>query len=33
MTNSHLIETFESWVKGAPEIEVHMLGQAAARTR
>jgi len=28
MTNSHLIETFESWVKGAPEIEVHMLGQA-----
>ena len=30
MTNSHLIETFESWVKGAPEIEVHMLGQAGA---
>lgn len=28
MTNSHLVETFESWVKGAPEIEVHMLGQA-----
>ncbi len=28
MTNSHLIETFESWVKGAPEIEVHVLGQA-----
>jgi hypothetical protein len=30
MTNSHLAETFESWVKGAPEIEVHMLGQAGA---
>jgi hypothetical protein len=30
MTNSHLVETFESWVKGAPEIEVHLLGQAGA---
>ena len=28
MTNSHLVQRFESWVKGAPEIEVHMLGQA-----
>ena len=28
MTNSHLVETFESWVKGAPEIEVHLLGQS-----
>ena len=28
MTNSHLVQTFESWIKGAPEIEVHMLGQA-----
>ncbi len=28
MTNSTLVEDFESWVKGAPEIEVHMLGQA-----
>ncbi|HEY9507548.1 MAG TPA: hypothetical protein VIQ27_16375 [Gemmatimonadales bacterium] len=28
MTYSTLVETFESWVKGAPEIEVHMLGQA-----
>jgi hypothetical protein len=28
MTNSHLVDKFESWVKGAPEIEVHMLGQA-----
>ena len=30
MTNSHLVQTFESWIKGAPEIEVHMLGQAGA---
>ena len=30
MTYSTLVETFESWVKGAPEIEVHMLGQAGA---
>jgi hypothetical protein len=30
MTSSHLVETFESWVKGSPEIEVHMLGQAGA---
>ena len=30
MTNSHLVETFESWVKGAPEIEIHLLGQAGA---
>ena len=30
MTNSRLVETFESWVKGSPEIEVHMLGQAGA---
>jgi hypothetical protein len=30
MTNSHLVEKFESWVKGAPEIEVHMLGQAGS---
>jgi hypothetical protein len=28
LTRSHLVETFESWVKGSPEIEVHMLGQA-----
>jgi hypothetical protein len=28
MTKSHLVETFESWVKGAPEIEVHILGQS-----
>jgi hypothetical protein len=30
MTNSHLVETFESWTKGSPEIEVHLLGQAGA---
>ena len=30
MTNSHLVESFESWMKGAPEVEVHMLGQAGA---
>jgi hypothetical protein len=30
MTNSHLVESFESWVKGSPEIEVHLLGQAGS---
>jgi hypothetical protein len=30
MSNSHLVETFESWVKGAPEIEVHILGQSGS---
>jgi hypothetical protein len=30
MTYSHLVEDFESWTKGSPEIEVHMLGQAGA---
>jgi hypothetical protein len=30
MTYSRLVETFESWTKGSPEIEVHMLGQAGA---
>jgi hypothetical protein len=30
MTNSHLVETFESWIKGSPEIEVHLLGQAGS---
>ena len=30
MTHSHLVESFESWVKGAPEIEVHMLGQSGS---
>ena len=30
LTSSHLVETFESWIKGAPEIEVHLLGQAGS---
>lgn len=30
MTYSHLVEDFESWTKGSPEIEVHMLGQAGS---
>jgi hypothetical protein len=30
MSNSHVVETFESWVKGAPEIEVHILGQSGS---
>ena len=30
MTSSHLVETFESWTKGQPEIEAHLLGQAGA---
>jgi hypothetical protein len=30
MTNSHLVQKFESWIKGAPEIEVHTLGQAGS---
>ncbi|HUL50858.1 MAG TPA: hypothetical protein VLT79_12645 [Gemmatimonadales bacterium] len=27
MTRAHFVQTFESWLKGAPEFEVHMLGQ------
>jgi hypothetical protein len=30
MTFSHFTEKYESWVKGSPEFEVHMLGQAGA---
>lgn len=30
MTFAHFVETFEGWMKGAPEFEVHMLGQAGA---
>jgi hypothetical protein len=30
MTFSHFEETFEGWLKGNPEFEVHMLGQAGA---
>ena len=28
MTLSHFTETYEGWLKGSPEFEVHMLGQA-----
>ncbi|MDP3909216.1 MAG: hypothetical protein Q8Q14_02400 [Gemmatimonadales bacterium] len=27
LTKSHLVQTFEGWLKGSPEIEVHILGQ------
>jgi hypothetical protein len=27
MTKSHFVQTFESWLKGSPEFEVHILGQ------
>jgi hypothetical protein len=30
MTRAHFVETFEGWLKGAPEFEVHMLGQAGS---
>ncbi len=30
MTFSHFTETYEGWLKGNPEFEVHMLGQAGA---
>ncbi|HEU4699194.1 MAG TPA: hypothetical protein VFS40_08440 [Gemmatimonadales bacterium] len=30
MTLSHLTETFESWLKGSPEIEILVLGQKGA---
>jgi hypothetical protein len=28
MTYAHFVDDFEGWLKGAPEFEVHMLGQA-----
>jgi len=28
MTQAHFVQTFESWLKGAPEFEVHILGQS-----
>ena len=28
MTFAHFVETYEGWLKGAPEFEIHMLGQA-----
>ena len=30
MTYAHFVETFEGWLKGAPEFEVHLLGQAGS---
>lgn len=27
MTEAHLTQTFEGWLKGSPELEVHILGQ------
>ena len=28
MTQAHFVQTFEGWLKGAPEFEVHILGQS-----
>jgi len=30
MTKAHFVQTFESWLKGSPEFEVHILGQLGA---
>ena len=30
MTKAHFVQTFESWLKGDPEFEVHILGQLGA---
>lgn len=30
MTQSHFTQTFEGWLKGSPEFEVHILGQKGA---
>jgi hypothetical protein len=30
MTGSHFVQDFEGWLKGSPEFEVHVLGQAGA---
>ncbi len=30
LTSAHFVETFEGWLKGAPEFEIHMLGQAGS---
>src|SRR5438132_3275293 len=27
MTQAHFVDDFEGWLKGAPEFEVHVLGQ------
>src|SRR5689334_4820170 len=33
MTYSHIDSSFEGWLKGAPEFEIHMLGQDGNTTR
>ncbi len=33
MTYSHIDSSFEGWLKGAPEFEIHMLGQDGSTTR
>jgi len=30
MTYSHFVQDFESWLKGSPEFEIHILGQAGS---
>ena len=30
MTSSHFVQTFEGWLKGSPEYEIHILGQSGA---
>ncbi len=30
MTYSHFVQDFEGWLKGSPEFEIHILGQAGA---
>lgn len=30
LTYAHFVEDFEGWLKGAPEFEIHMLGQAGS---
>jgi hypothetical protein len=30
MTYSHFVQDFEGWLKGAPEFEIHILGQSGA---
>jgi hypothetical protein len=30
MTSSHFVDEFEGWLKGSPEFEIHVLGQAGA---
>jgi hypothetical protein len=28
MTGAHFVQTFEGWLRGAPEFEIHILGQS-----